>query len=266
MKIMLIDDEAIAIRNLKNKLYEISAAHQVVGFTEPKDAMQYVKEEEVQVAFVDIEMRGMNGLVLAKKLKETQPNIKIIFVTAFSQYAVEAFTIRATGYLLKPVEIEAIRRELDYAVQEIAVPVNKKKIRVQTFGGFDVFVNEVPLVFKRSKSKELLAYLVDRCGNSVTTREACAVLWEDAPYDIQRKNYFQHLVVEMRKTLEQAGISNMLVKSHNSLAINPNLIDCDSYNFMRGDPVAIHSYRHNYMMCYSWAEFTIGELEPEQKK
>ena len=89
------------------------------------------------MAFLDIEMSGMTGLELTVRLRENDPDIRIVFVTAYSQYAVEAFGVHATGYLLKPVDREALQRELTF-IYEKEEP--KKRIRVQTFGGFDVFV------------------------------------------------------------------------------------------------------------------------------
>ena len=74
------------------------------------------------------------------------------------------------------------------------------------FGGFEVYVDGTALSFGRAKAKELLAYFVDRRGAGVTTREACAVLWEDAPYDTARKNYFQTVVADLRASLREAGL------------------------------------------------------------
>lgn len=259
MKILIVDDEAIAVRYLKAELEQIDSSMAIVGFTEPEDALKYITENTIDGAFLDIEMRGINGLVLAKKLKDIQPNLGIIFVTAHSQYAIEAFAVRAYGYLLKPVDALQLKRELDYLANGHPEPPSTQMVRVKTFGGFDLFVHETPLVFSRSKAKELLAYLVHKRGSSITTKEACSVLWPGMPYDTQRKNYYQHLVVEIRRTLGRAGVPKVLLKSHNSLAVDPALLDCDSYNFLKGDPLAVNAYRNDYMCCYEWAEFQVGE-------
>lgn len=259
MKILVVDDEAIAVRSLKAGLEQVNPTIAVSGFTEPADALEYAGENKLDGAFLDIEMRGMNGLALAKKLKDLQPNLGIVFVTAYSQYAIEAFEVRACGYLLKPVDAPQLKRELLYLTNGLPAPAPTQKVRVQTFGGFDLFVKGMPLVFGRSKSKELLAYLVHKRGSSITTKEACSVLWPDLPYDTHRKNYFQHLVVEIRRTLEGAGVPKLLLKSHNSLAIDPTMLDCDSYNFLKGDPLAVNAYRNDYMCSYGWAEFQVGE-------
>ena len=114
----------------------------------------------------------------------------------------------------------------------------------------------VPLSFRRSKSKELLALLVDRRGCSVTTREA----WEDAPYSASQRSYFQNVAADLRAALAAAGAEAALVRSRNSLAIDPALIDSDSYRFIEGDPVAVNAYRGDYLPAYSWAEYSVGSF------
>ena len=183
----------------------------------------------------------------------------IIFVTSHEQYALGAFQIHATGYLMKPATAEDIARELTFLYGEDDDA--KRKVQVRTFGGFTVHVDGKPLECKRSKTMELLACLIDRHGAPITTREACAVLWEDKPYDTAQKNYFQSLLLDLRTTLREHGAENILVHSRNSLAIAPDQLDCDSYRFLDGDPLAINRYRHNYLPSYSWAEFRVAQME-----
>lgn len=259
MKFLAVDDEPLALQDLEDILCEAVPDCRISGFSSLRQALSCAQKEPFDVAFLDIELGAGNGIVLAKQLKDILPDIHIVFVTSHAQYAVEAFAIHATGYLLKPVESEDIKRELTFLYgEDFRSP---KRITVQTFGGFAVFVNSQPVVFKRAKAKELLAYLVDRAGCDVTTREACAVLWENVPYDKSQKNYFQTIVADLKNTLREVGAEDILVKSRNSLAIAVDKIDCDCYRFMQGDPKAVNSYRSNYMVNYSWAEFSVGNLE-----
>ena len=262
MKFLVVDDEPLVLRDLEYTLKRTRLTCAIRGYTSACQALKCAKEEIFDVAFLDVELGYTNGIVLAKQLKELQPNIHIIFVTSYEKYAVDAFAIHATGYLLKPVDVEQLERELTFLYGEN----KKKKCVITTFGGFDVFVDGKPLLFKRAKAKELLAYLVDRKGCSVTTKEACAILWEDAPYDRAQNNYFQTIIVELKRTLKQAGIENILQKSRNHLAVNPEEFDCDYYRFMQGDIAAINQYHGDYLICYSWAEFTIGAIESRIEK
>lgn len=258
MRYIAVDDEPFALDDLEEALRKAEPNGNVFTCTSPDRALEYVNSTQVDVAFLDIELGSMSGLLLAQKLKDLQPDIHIIFVTGHEKYAVNAFQIHATGYLMKPTTVEEIQRELTFLYGKNLPP---KKIRVQTFGGFDVFVDGKPLVFRRSKAKELLAYLVDRRGNSITTGTACTILWEDDANKEGKRSYFRSVVKEMKKILEEAGIRDILLKSYNSLAIVPERLDCDYYRFLAGDPKAVNSYRHDYLPAYSWAEFSIRELE-----
>lgn len=258
MRFLLVDDEPFVLKDLEEALHEAAPDGKIASFIKPGEALEYAKENAVDTAFLDIELGSMNGLVLAKKLKDILPEVHIIFVTSHERYAVGAFRLRATGYVMKPATAEDIRLELTFLYGENTC---HHKIRVQTFGGFDVFVNGKPLSFGRSKAKELLAYLIDKKGSTVTGAEACAALWEGDSDDVKNKEYLRVLIKELRKTLKNAAIETVLIRSFNSIAIRPELLDCDSYRFFDGDAEAVNQYKHNYMPGYSWAEFTLGEME-----
>ena len=108
------------------------------------------------------------------------------------------------------------------------------------------------------KAKELLAYLIDRYGSSVTTEQIAVVLWEDRPYDRTLKNYVATVVKALRNALGDAGVEDILIKTHNHLAVDVQKFKCDSYDFEKWDVAAINSFRGEYMADYSWAEFTNG--------
>ena len=211
----------------------------------------------MDVAFLDIQTGGMNGLQLAVELKKMKPDIHIIFVTGYPQYAVEAFFIHATGYLLKPVTEEAVDRELTFIYRDVR---QKRRIEIKTFGGFDLYVDGQLVRFGRAKSKELLAYLVDRRGLSVTTGEAYAVLFEDAQDTLSGKSYFRTILHEMINSLKKAGADEILLKGYNSYAVIPEKFDCDYYRFLQGDPIAVNAFQNDYMLSYSWAEIRNAEL------
>lgn len=260
MRFLAVDDEPRALRDICETLGEAVANCELASFTSPAKALEYGESNPIDVAFLDIEMGRISGLALAKKLKDLNPDIHIIFVTSYEKYAVDAFRIHATGYLMKPVRAEDIQRELTFIYGSNPTETCSK-IRVQTFGGFDVFVDGKPLIFKRAKAKELLAYLIDRRGNSVTTGEACAILWEDAVDDKGQKSYFRTVVTDLRATLRSVEIEDILIKGFNHIAVDANRLDCDYYRFLEGDPQAVNSYRRDYLPSYSWAEFSLGVLE-----
>jgi two-component SAPR family response regulator len=189
-----------------------------------------------------------------------KPDIHIIFVTGYSQYAVEAFSIHATGYLLKPVTEDAVSRELTFIYRERQP---KRRIEIKTFGGFDLYVDGQLVRFGRAKSKELLAYLVDRNGATCTNGEMLAVLWEDKPDTASLHSHLRNLIFDLSHTLEDAGVTGLLIRGRSTLALDTSKVDCDYYNFLRGSRSATNSYRGEYMTQYSWAEVTRSALRQQ---
>ena len=115
--------------------------------------------------------------------------------------------------------------------------------------------------FARAKSKELLAYLVDRQGSSVTRAEAFSALWEDGFYDRSMQKQLDVILRSLRSTLEEAGVADVLEVQRGSVRVRPELISCDLYRFLAGDVDAVNAYRGEYMSSYAWAELTEAYIE-----
>ena len=259
MRIMCLDDEPLALRMLEQAVRESRPDADISAFIDQDDLLEQAKQGGCDIALLDIHMRGMNGVELAKKLKEINPKINIIFVTGFSEYTVEAMGLHASGYIMKPVTKEKIDRELSDLRFPI-LPKNDALLRVQCFGNFDVFLpNGDHVRFERSRSKEIFAYLVHRHGSSCSTREIAAVLFEDEPYDLKQQNYMQQLISAMIKSLRAVGAEAAIVKSYNALSVNPKVLDCDYYRFKDLDPGAVNSFQNEYMSQYYWADFLYDE-------
>ena len=257
MNFLLLDDEPLQMEELESILQKVRPDSKIFCCTWPEDALEMAEAHPIDVAFLDIQMGGMTGLELAVQLRQVQPQIRIIFVTGYSQYAIDAFAVHATGYILKPVTQEAVSRELTFIYSEQGA---KHRITAKTFGGFDLYVDGQPVRFSRAKSKELLAYLVDRRGSSVRTGEAYAALFEDAKDTLSGKSYFRTILYEMINILKKVGAEEILLKGRNSYAVIPEKFDCDYYRFLQGDPQAINAFQNDYMQCYSWAEVRNAEL------
>ena len=219
----------------------------------------------------------MNGLALARMIQKIQPRCNLIVVTEHPEYALEALQIFVSGFLLKPANEADVRNVLEnlrYPAEDVPAGV-----KVQCFGNFEVFVGGRPLSFKRSKSKELLAYLVDRNGATCTNGEMLAVLWEDKPDTASLHSHLRNLIFDLshtledagvtgllirgRSTLEDAGVRGLLARGRSTLAIDTSKVECDYYNFLRGDRSTISSYRGEYMTQYSWAEVTRSALRQQ---
>lgn len=261
MLIYALDDELILLDALEKAVAEAEPTAEIHSFSRAKLALKELAENDIHpdVAFLDIEMPGMTGLELAKCIKEHSPKTNIVFVTGFSQYALEAHTLRPSGYVMKPVSAEKIREELDDLRHPIEYQ-SGKRIRVQCFGSFEVFADGFPLHFKYGQTKELFAYLVDRKGASSTMGAVMGILWEDKLYSQSQRSHLRNLIADLRATLKVYGAETAVIKRRNEISIDPSKIDCDYYRFLQGDLSAINLYYGEYMSQYSWAEMRAASL------
>lgn len=133
-------------------------------------------------------------------------------------------------------------------------------LKIQTFGNFEVFYAGKPVAFSRAKSKELLAYLIDRRGAAVTTAEACGVIWEDKEYNFSLQRQFQTIVSDLIKSLKRHKCDHIICRKRNCLSVDVSGLECDFYKLLEGDKSAKALYHGEYMSNYSWAELTAGFL------
>lgn len=263
MKVMCVDDEPLMLETIEMLLQSEPEIGEIAPFLNPKAALQWAGDHCPDAAFLDISMGQMDGLVLAQKLKTLCPECAIVFITGHSEYAVSAFALRADGYLLKPITKEDVHGEIAFirSKKEIPCPPARHRVRMQCFGNFEVFSEGMPLRFERKKTKELLAYLVDRQGASASMGELIGILWEDAPDSVSTRCNLRNLIHDLKSTLCEYGEENILIKDRNAIALNCSAVDCDFYDFQKRMPYAVNMYRGEYMSQYAWAEITMGRLD-----
>ncbi len=255
MKAICVDDEKLLMEDTVSMCCELPDINEVKGFTGACEALEWLEQNPVDLALLDIDMPGMNGIELAAAIKSKHPETAVVFLTGYSQYAVDAFSVRASGYLLKPISREQLAKEVAYVLSRKERKIDDH-IVVQTFGNFDVFVDGKLVEFKRAKCKEILAYLVDRQGSSVTRAEISSVLWEDRNYDRKMQKYLDVYIRSLLETLREYGIDEIVEMKKGSLRIRPKQFSCDVYRFFDGDSDAVNAYRGEYMSAYSWASMT----------
>ncbi len=273
--ILATDDERLALKSLMNALEQVFPQAEICGFQKSQEALDYAErlcsENKISLdfAFLDVEMPEMTGIELAAKLKKICPEVCIFFVTGFTNYAYDAYRLHAKGYILKPVSAELIKEDLANLkkLPTFEMPFDpepEKRVYIRTFGTFDIFVDQKPLVFSRTRAKELLAYLVDRRGSGVSLADICTVLFEDQSGKRANKKYAQNFISSLKQGLEKAGVSNILIKKWNYLALDIEKVDCDYYRFLEGDIAAVNNFYGEYMSNYTWAEFTVGFLNDKK--
>ncbi len=266
MTAICVDDEELVLFWTVSLVKKTKKFDRIEYFTDALEALSWFDEGKANLAFLDIDMPGMKGLDLAAAMKEKCPGIKVIFLTGYSEYAVDAYAMHVSGYLLKPIGYDRLLAEIEYAfgsgdaAQTPGASSGGTKVRVETFGYFNVLVDGRPVSFKRSKAKELLACLVDRQGQFVARKDLFYILWEDDDYDRAKQKYFYTIIRSLRETLEEYGIADIFEAEKGMMRVVPEKFDCDLYRFLKDDPAAAESFRGEYMSSYSWASMTEGYL------
>lgn len=279
MKILAVDDEALQLDKLTEAIKAVVPDAEVMSTRRPSQALYFVEDNTFDVAFLDVQMRGMTGVELAKLIQRLHPRINIIFVTAYNDYKADAMDLRASGYITKPVNAAKIKQELmnlRYPLangsmnsmaggfSQINQAEKKCALNLQCFGNFDAFDrNNNPIHFERTKAKEMLAYLTYKRGSRCTSREIVAVLFENSEYNNKIQDSFRHITGALTKAMRKIGAEDVIIKEHQNYAIDMDKVSCDYYDFLKGDVTARNSYTGEFMSQYSWAEYTNAYLDSQ---
>lgn len=255
MKAIAVDDEIYMLEALQEAVSASSDIEIVEAFSSCSAALAHAAEHPIDVAFLDINMRGIGGLGLAEKLLELQPRCKIVFCTGYKEYAVSAFQLHVSGYLMKPITPEAAQKEIDYIK---GVKATEKLLTIRCFGNFEVFYNGEILSFRRKKAKELLAILIDRNGAGMTAKQLCTVLFPEDTDDTKNAAYLRQLVLDLKNTLKMIRAEDVLRHDTPYYRIDTNLVRCDYLSFLETGKPQFHG---EYMTQYSWAEGTCAMLQ-----
>ena len=223
-------------------------------------ALADARAHEVGVAVIDVELPELNGLDLGQYLTEMYPMLNVVFVSEGKAGAFDAMRLHASGYLLKPLSDAELRRELK-DLRRPPESVGRKRVFAQTFGNFELFVDGAPVTFKYTRTKEIVALLVNNRGAQTTNGEIIASLWEDDGDPDRRASYLSNLRQDLQNTMARLKLTGIILKQRGSLAIAAERIECDLYDWLAKGKASKYRYLGDYMNQYSWAEFMHAELD-----
>lgn len=182
MRAVLVDDEFYVMQNLKLKLNEIDGIEVVGMYDNANEFLSELHLSQPDVVFLDVEMPKMDGFALLGHILETGQSPHIIFVTAYSQYAVKAFEIDATDYIVKPVELNRLKQSLSRIMKPEPEPqLSNDRIKIRCFRSFSIQAGEIDFNtgWKTKKAEELVAYLLCEKGKFVPKEKIADALWPE---------------------------------------------------------------------------------------
>ncbi|MBP2635369.1 MAG: domain S-box protein [Firmicutes bacterium] len=122
LRTILVDDEKPALKALERLLIQYPDIYIVGMFTDINQALELIKNDSIHLLFLDIDMPKLNGIAAAKEILSNNATIDIIFVTAYSHFAVEAFEVNAFDYIMKPVSPKRLNKTIERIIQNRLAP------------------------------------------------------------------------------------------------------------------------------------------------
>lgn len=248
MYILTVSKEKEEINELKTILDNMFENQTYLIANSEDEAREIIDEKQISLAFIIITSK--KDIELAKKVIKKNPVVNIICISDTKDFAYDAFEVYASGYIVKPITEEKIRKNLEHLRFQLN-SMNKKRVEVQCFGKFDIFVDGKGVKFGRTKAKELLAYLVDRNGTMCNNEDLLSILWEDKKPTKSLKQQLRNLIYDLNNSLKRVDSQDIIIRHNNEIGIDKEKIKCDYYDFQKGDPKALQSFRGEYMTQYS---------------
>lgn len=290
LRVMLVDDEE-PVLDLLERLLGANGNVEICGkFIRPEEAIGKVRTEPIDAVFLDIQMPGINGIEAAEYLMEAAPGIEIVFVTAYNQYAIDAFELSAVDYLLKPPAPDRLRKTVERLLRKRELDKSggrtvkgetgaAKKAGFYSFGRFEWIADGLTgeaVKWRRSKERELMAYLVHNRNQFVPKEKIMEDLWPAANPE-QATTFLHTCVYNIRKKMNSLGCKEMLEYRENGYRLMLRDLWCDTDEFERiacsgreidsgniGEFEAIAKlYKGNYMEedGFCWAHEAMEELK-----
>ncbi len=256
MYIIGCDNKSSVISKLEKILMDIDPEGEHRFYTDVQSLISNL-DKPVEIAFINMNMTGMDGITLANKITARYPLCNIVFMAdeADTQLMSAAFAIHASGYIIKPftsAKIQDVILHRRYRFPDLS----DRPVKVQCFGNFEVYVNGKTVVFKRQKTKMTLAYLIDRRGALCDTNTLVGNIEPECMADNNTKSKIRVYIGDLIVTFVKLRIDNLILKSSGSFGIDTSLLDCDYYRYLSADPYAISKYSGEYMTGYDFADET----------
>lgn len=250
MRTIIVDNDQAELRRF-SQLSQGVRDIQIVGqFESDLEALMYVRENPVELAFLNISVSSAGGITLAKELRKIREGMLIVFASESGKWINDANKIGGDYYLIKPYSRGALEMAMD-RVRLIAQRL-KRTLTIQTFGEFTVLKEGKPISLA-GKAKEILALLVSRRGQEISNRELYAILWPGREYSNHNMSVLYNALNRLRNSLRKEGAENLLITTAHGHMINTELFDCDYYMWEDAAPGEREEFEATFLSQYMWA-------------
>ncbi len=275
---MIVDDEPLSLDYFERLLAERPEVTLIGRYTDPHQALAGIAEEIPEVVFLDIEMPEINGISLSEKIQAFAPQTNIVFVTAYREYAIQAFELNAIDYLLKPIQKERLEKTLQRLVHDNPEPEAKNKqptleqicmlssLRFELAGGGN---NQLEVKWRTAKAKELFAFLLHHRQKQIRKDHILDVIWAGNDPEKSVAQLYS-AIYQLRKLMEKLALP-LMINSHNNsylLDLQGTPVDAEVWEqlLFASEPITketipqhlavLEAYSGDYLAehAYLWAE------------
>ena len=217
LKAVIVDDE-IPVLSLLERMVLATNKIEIIGkFTNAEQALEEIPLLKPDIAFLDVNMPRLSGVELAALLLDYMDDLSVVFVTAYDQYAVQAFKLNALHYLLKPITANDINTVIERIHIKRSTPKSQSNhtTEVILFGNMRLIINGETIEFLTPKILELLALLITHRDKGISKWAIIDILWGESPIEKSQQNL--HTIIYRIKKMFKTYNLNISIKAKGSI-------------------------------------------------
>lgn len=257
MRAILVDDEPLMLKSFLRYSAGIPEINVIAQFENPESALAFARENQFELALLDIKMPQMNGIDLAVKLREIYPKLLVVFISAYDEYVRDSNAIGGDDYIVKPYKRETIKLMAER--MELLSKRLQKDIFLQMFGRFTILKDGVPLKLQ-GKTKEILALIASQRGKEISNESIYTTIWEGREYSNEQMKTYYNALARLKHFLADNGMEELLLSTQHGQLLNTELCDCDYYEWLDKNFDRHHRFEGEFLSEYSWAEEILANL------
>lgn len=230
---------------------------EVCTFTFADNCIDFMKRIKTHILFVSLCSAKEEYFSLLEYVRKSDIRTVVCLIGDSEEQSVNVHKFKCDYFLQKPYD----DRELDRCIETLELLSGRiRHIRILTFGNFEVFINNTPVIFHNAKAKELLALCVDHNGGVVSIFEATEKLWPTKSFDEKVKRLYRKAVMSINMTLKEYGEEKLFESMRGGCRVDPTQAECDYFSFLRNPEKNIRLLNGKYMYEYEWAEDTLASI------